>query len=145
MTQIVIAGSRGFEDYALLEKTLNRILANANAPIELVSGHAKGADLLAERYAVENSIPICVFKPDWKTYGRAVGPIRWIMPKRKLRWSSRFGIGRAKGQEIRLKPHVPWAFLLRLSASCKKQRNRGSKPILCSLHIWACFSTAFAD
>ena len=76
MTRIVIAGSRGFEDYALLEKTLNRILANADAPIELVSGHAKGADILAERYAVENGIPICVFKPDWKTYGRAAGPIR---------------------------------------------------------------------
>lgn len=51
MMRIVIAGSRGFEEYALLEQTLDRILDEQTEPIELVSGHAKGADLLAERYA----------------------------------------------------------------------------------------------
>lgn len=76
MMRIVIAGSRGFEDYALMEKTLDRILDKQIEPVELVSGHAKGADLLAERFAKENDLPIHIIKPDWKTYGRAAGPIR---------------------------------------------------------------------
>ena len=76
MTRIVIAGSRGFEDYALLEQTLDHILDEQTDTIELVSGHAKGADLLAEQYAKENNLPIHIIKPDWKTYGRAAGPIR---------------------------------------------------------------------
>ena len=76
MMRIVIAGSRGFEDYALLEQTLEHILDKHIEPVELVSGHAKGADLLAERFAKENDLPIHIIKPDWKTYGRAAGPIR---------------------------------------------------------------------
>ena len=76
MARIVIAGSRGFEDYELLEQTLDHILDEQTDSIELVSGHAKGADLLAERYAKENGLPIHIIKPDWKAYGRAAGPIR---------------------------------------------------------------------
>ena len=76
MMRIVIAGSRGFQDYALLDQTLDRILDKQIEPVELVSGHAKGADLLAERFAKENDLPIHIIKPDWKTYGRAAGPIR---------------------------------------------------------------------
>ena len=76
MMRIVIAGSRGFEDYALLEQTLGLILDEQIEPVELVSGHAKGADLLAETYAKENGLPIRIIKPDWKAYRRAAGPIR---------------------------------------------------------------------
>lgn len=76
MARIVIAGSREFEDYALLEQTLDHILDEQTDSIELVSGHAKGADLLPERYAKENGLPIHIIKPDWKAYGRAAGPIR---------------------------------------------------------------------
>lgn len=76
MMRIVIAGSHGFEDYALLEQTLDRIIDEQTNAIELVSGHAKGADLLAERYAKENELPIHIIKPDWRAYGRAAGPIR---------------------------------------------------------------------
>ena len=76
MLRIVIAGSRSFDDYELLEVTLDDVIDSADDEVELVSGHAKGADLLAERYATENNMPIQVIKPDWKSYGRAAGPIR---------------------------------------------------------------------
>ena len=76
MKRIVIAGSRDFEDYLILKVTLDRILTEDEDDIELVSGHAKGADLLAERYAAERGLPIHVIKPNWKAYGRAAGPIR---------------------------------------------------------------------
>lgn len=54
MKRIVIAGSRGFGDYPMLKGTLDRMLTEDEDDIELVSGHAKGADLLAERYAAEH-------------------------------------------------------------------------------------------
>ena len=76
MKRIVIAGSRDFEDYLILKGALDRILTEDEDDIELVSGHAKGADLLAERYAAEHGLPIHVIKPNWKAYGRAAGPIR---------------------------------------------------------------------
>ncbi len=76
MMRIVIAGSREFDDYELLKGTLNHILDEQTASVELVAGHAKGADLLAEKYARENGLPIHIIKPDWKAYGRAAGPIR---------------------------------------------------------------------
>ena len=74
MMRIVIAGSRGFEDYALFEQTLDRILDEQIEPVELVSGHAKGADLLAERFAKENDLPIHIIKPDWKAYPYGINP-----------------------------------------------------------------------
>lgn len=43
---------------------------------EIISGHASGADTLAERYAEDHGIPYIIFKPDWKRYGRGAGPIR---------------------------------------------------------------------
>lgn len=44
--------------------------------IRLVSGHARGVDTLAEKYAEERGIPIQVFPAEWKKYGKAAGPIR---------------------------------------------------------------------
>lgn len=76
MKRIVIAGSRGFEDYPLLKEKLDQILETEPEPVELVSGHAEGADRLAERYAAERGLAIHVVKPDWKRFGRAAGPIR---------------------------------------------------------------------
>jgi hypothetical protein len=31
---------------------------------------------LGERYAKEQNIPIMIFKPDWKRFGRGAGPAR---------------------------------------------------------------------
>lgn len=70
--RLAIIGSRSFDDYALMAKELNSI-----HKIELiVSGGARGADSLAEKYAREKKIPTTIFKPDWNKYGRAAGMIR---------------------------------------------------------------------
>ena len=76
MKRIVVAGSRGFTDYTLLRENLDALLGETSGDVELISGHAAGADQLAERYAQERNIPITVMRPDWKTYGRAAGPVR---------------------------------------------------------------------
>ena len=54
-----VIGSREFEDYDLLEKTLDKHFI-----YQIVSGGAKGADTLAARYANENNIPLIEFIPN---------------------------------------------------------------------------------
>lgn len=41
-----------------------------------VSGGCRGADMLGERYAMENGFEIERIPADWKRYGRAAGPKR---------------------------------------------------------------------
>ena len=70
--KIAVIGSRDFEDYALLESKLNT-LENITS---IISGGAKGADSLAEQYALQHSIDVVVIKPDWKRYNRGAGLVR---------------------------------------------------------------------
>ena len=75
--RVIVAGGVNFVDYGTLKSTLDEYFKNTSEEeIEIVSGHAKGADSLGERYADENSIKCTIFPADWKKYGRAAGPIR---------------------------------------------------------------------
>lgn len=69
--KIAIVGSRNFKDYDLLKDIMQ-----GYEPSAIVSGGATGADLLAEKYAKESGIKLVIFKPNWKRYGRAAGPMR---------------------------------------------------------------------
>ena len=73
--RIVVCGGRNFTDvkrcYDVLDHTIN-----GETEIEIVSGHAKGADAFAEAYAKEKGIELTVFPADWARYGRAAGPMR---------------------------------------------------------------------
>ena len=73
--KIAIVGSRNFNNYELMS---NSILSKFNlTDIDaVVSGGAKGADSLAERFAHENNLLLHVKEADWKQYGRAAGPKR---------------------------------------------------------------------
>lgn len=68
-----IVGSRDFNNYLEFQVAVLPFLSNIT---EIVSGGAKGADSLAERFAVEHNIKMTVFKPDWNKYGRSAGMIR---------------------------------------------------------------------
>ncbi len=76
MTRIIAAGSRGFHDYGLLCATLDAITAEIPDGIEIVSGHAQGADTLGERYARARGFRLKIFPADWSRYGRSAGMIR---------------------------------------------------------------------
>lgn len=73
---LIIAGGRDFTDYDLLRRKTDHLLSNTAEPIEIVSGGAKGADLLGERYASERGYPVKRFPADWDKYGKRAGPIR---------------------------------------------------------------------
>jgi len=74
-TRIIVCGCRDFSDEALFARTVDEILPQYEN-IELISGHAKGADTFCETYAATHNIPVTIFKPDWKKYGRGAGPVR---------------------------------------------------------------------
>ena len=79
MTRIIIAGSRKYNDYHRMLEKLDNLgihLINTIDPIEIVSGHAPGADTLGERFAKAYDYPLKIFSADWEKYGRAAGPIR---------------------------------------------------------------------
>ena len=72
--KIIIAGSRDFDDYELLRKYCDYVLQN-QVNIEIVSGTARGADQLGERYAKEKGYKITRFPADWSK-GKSAGYIR---------------------------------------------------------------------
>lgn len=62
--KVIIAGGRDFKDYEELRKFCDTILQNKEN-IEIVSGTAKGADLLGEKYALEKGYELTKFLVDW--------------------------------------------------------------------------------
>lgn len=72
--RLIIAGGRDFDDYPLLESVLDHLLQNTPPDeITVISGTAKGADSLGERWADNNAIPIRYYPADWRTYGKRAG------------------------------------------------------------------------
>lgn len=71
--KIAIIGSRTFSDYSLLEETLKPYEDKITT---IMSGGAKGADELGERWANEKEKETIIFYPDWDTYGKRAGYIR---------------------------------------------------------------------
>jgi predicted Rossmann fold nucleotide-binding protein DprA/Smf involved in DNA uptake len=70
--KVAVIGSRDFNDYKTLKENIGKI---KNISL-IISGGAKGADSLAEQYALENSIETLVIKPDWKRFNQGAGLIR---------------------------------------------------------------------
>lgn len=71
---LLVAGSRGFNNYALLKEKLDYFLKNqTDKNIHIVSGGARGADTLAERYAKERGYEMHVFPANWDRFGKSAG------------------------------------------------------------------------
>jgi hypothetical protein len=70
--KIIIAGGRDFNNYELLKEKLNEIVGD-NSDIEIVSGMARGADLLGIKYANEFGYPIKEFPAQWDKFGKSAG------------------------------------------------------------------------
>jgi hypothetical protein len=75
--RIVVAGGRDFNNYALLKEKLDYYLQNLpKENIIIISGTAKGADSLGERYAAENGLKCERFPADWNKHGKKAGILR---------------------------------------------------------------------
>lgn len=71
--KIVICGSRFWYNTNAIRKYI-RTLDHTNDII--ITGGARGADLIANTIAKEEGFQTIVFNADWRVYGNAAGPIR---------------------------------------------------------------------
>lgn len=77
--RIIVTGGRDYTDQNTVARTLQYLYLapfSKGDPPTLVSGGATGADRLAEQYARAYGWTVEVHHADWKTHGRAAGPIR---------------------------------------------------------------------
>lgn len=74
---VVIAGSRNFNNYNFLCQWCDYMLQNYDASqVVIISGGARGADSLGEKYARERGMGLIIKPADWKRYGKSAGYIR---------------------------------------------------------------------
>lgn len=74
--KIIVAGGRSFNNYDLLEQKLDYYLSNKineGYDIVIISGTAKGADSLGEKYAINKGYEIERFPANWDKYGKSAG------------------------------------------------------------------------
>lgn len=79
--RLIIAGTRDFENYYLLCREVDLVIHNLkrkhlNAEIVIVSGTARGADFLGERYAKEHGYAVKRFPANWDLYSKQAGYVR---------------------------------------------------------------------
>ena len=79
--RVIIAGTRTFSDYELLRTTCNNLLSEKQwtHTVVVISGTARGADQMGERYARERGFQLRRFPADWEQYGKSAGHIRNAM------------------------------------------------------------------
>lgn len=73
--KVIIAGSRGFSNYKLLKEKCNEYLREKRKEynIIIISGGARGADTLGEKYAQEEGFSLEVFPANWNKFGKSAG------------------------------------------------------------------------
>lgn len=72
----IIAGGRDFNDFDVLQDTLNWVFDAAierGDDISIISGTARGADQMGERYATDHQLHVARYPADWNRYGKSAG------------------------------------------------------------------------
>jgi len=103
MMRLIIAGTRDFENYELLKASVDEFielhqLGESDLSVVIISGMAKGADLLGVQYAKERNYPLEEFPADWSK-GRGAGPQRNLRMAKSANACIVFWDGRSKGTE----------------------------------------------
>ena len=75
--KVIIAGSRDITSYESIKQAIfNASMCGIPEITEVVSGTARGVDMLGERYANDNNITIVKYPAQWGIYGKKAGYIR---------------------------------------------------------------------
>jgi hypothetical protein len=76
--RVLVCGGRDYRDRDALFLTMDAVVMRlcVDGLPDLCHGGADGADRLAGEWAKSRGVRCTVFPADWKTYGRAAGPIR---------------------------------------------------------------------
>lgn len=73
--RVLVCGGRDFNDPLTLGSWLGGI-AKRQGISALIHGGARGADFMAAEFAKWSGIPVEEYPADWRTHGKAAGPIR---------------------------------------------------------------------
>ncbi len=74
---LMVCGGRDFNNKELLFKTLDELIKENNwTDIVILEGEAKGADTLVKDYVAKRNLLFKPYPADWKSWGKAAGPIR---------------------------------------------------------------------
>jgi len=98
LDRLAVIGGRDFSDYKLMCEVLDKYEIEV-----IVSGGARGADSLGERYGRERGIEVKVFKADWDRYGKSAGFKRNYLIIDDCNYVIGFWDGKSKGTEHSLK------------------------------------------
>lgn len=80
--RLLIAGSRGFSDYEFLKEQVQEhilkihMLIYTDIDFVIISGSARGADQLGERFAKEHGYELETYPAEWDLYGKSAGYVR---------------------------------------------------------------------
>ena len=76
---ILIAGGRDYNNYQRLQEFVDETICSLNHTYEtvtIISGMARGADMLGVQYSIQNNYRLIKFPAQWNTYGKRAGFIR---------------------------------------------------------------------
>jgi len=73
---IGIVGSRNFNRWDLLVSEMIKLIDTHGQPDSIISGGAKGADSMAEKWAKSNGCKMIIHPALWDTYGRRAAYLR---------------------------------------------------------------------
>jgi len=79
MTKLLVCGSRTITNVSWIFSEIEKYISESNlqySDIHIIEGSAKGVDKIAKQFADDRNIPVIEMSADWKSYGRAAGPIR---------------------------------------------------------------------
>lgn len=109
MTDVLVCGGRDYQNWRMVQETLDEIHATRKIRI-IIEGGASGADELALRWAKHAYVPAVSHFADWANYGKSAGPIRnremleWWQPHLVVAFPGRVGtqnmISQARGRGI---------------------------------------------
>ena len=73
--RIVVTGGRDFQDSGQVARALSAVHRKHGITL-LIQGGADGADRLCAEWGWDNGIPVGTYNADWRTHGKAAGPMR---------------------------------------------------------------------
>lgn len=79
MVKVIVAGTREFNNFSMLERELMLYFKAHQlhrSDVEIISGTAKGADKLGEAFAEKYGLKCTKFPADWDKLGNSAGYIR---------------------------------------------------------------------
>ena len=76
--KLIVAGGRDFSDAKMLEKAITDLAEGdyADKAVSIVSGMARGADMLGYMFAVKHNVVVYAMPADWEQYGKRAGMLR---------------------------------------------------------------------